>query len=211
MIITCPDCKSNYKIEDNLIPAGGRKVKCFNCENFWLQLIDGEVKKLKLEDDFAKELTQRQNLIRSSLNNKNVKINSLENKNNLLNKYEEKEFLSSLAITEIEQNKKNENNSSVEETRSLIRVGRIRDKLNTKGENIPYKNKNSINKSYLGFILISIFCIALLILYQNHKLIINSSPIIENQLSGIINAADILIYNLTTFINKVINDFLSIF
>ena len=67
MIITCPYCKSHYKIEEILISKNGRKVKCFNCANFWIQFPGGKLTKLKSEESFSTELARRQNLIRNSL------------------------------------------------------------------------------------------------------------------------------------------------
>ena len=46
----------------------GRKVKCFNCSNYWIQHVDGKVVKLNLEDSFSTEINRRENLIKNSLN-----------------------------------------------------------------------------------------------------------------------------------------------
>ena len=206
MIITCPDCKSNYKIEETLISDNGRKVKCFNCTNFWIQFSNGKSLQLKSENNFSSELTRRQNLIRNSLNKKNIQINKTEDKNNLLNKEQEKEFLSSLAITEIEQNRTNEYNSSNDQSNSLNRVELIRDKLNSKEEKNALNYKKGINKSYMGFILVSILFITCFIFYQKREFIIINNPRFEEQLSIIINAFDILVNNLSFFIEKKIGD-----
>ena len=201
MIITCPNCKSNYKIEETLISDNGRKVKCFNCTNFWIQFPDGKFIKLKSEDFFSTELARRQNLIRNSLNKKNIHINKTEDKNNLLNKEQEKEFLSSLAITEIEQNRTNAYNPSNDQSNSLNRLELKRDKLNSKEKN-ALNNKRGINKSYMGFILVSILFITCFIFYQKREFIIINNPRFEEQLSIIINAFDILVNNLNFFIEK---------
>ena len=74
MIIECPYCKSNYKIEETLISKNGRKVKCYSCANFWIQFPDGNFIKIKSEDSFSTELIRRKNLIRNSLNSKNILI-----------------------------------------------------------------------------------------------------------------------------------------
>tara|TARA_A100001011_G_scaffold388488_1_gene468178 strand:+ start:124 stop:756 length:633 start_codon:yes stop_codon:yes gene_type:complete len=205
MIITCPNCKSNYKIEETLISDNGRKVKCFNCTNFWIQFPNGKSLQLKSENDFSSELTRRQNLIRNSLNKKNIHINKTEDKNNLLNKEQEKEFLSSLAITEIEQNRTNAYNPSNDQSNSLNRLELKRDKLNSKEKN-ALNNKRGINKSYMGFILVSILFITCFIFYQKREFIIINNPRFEEQLSIIINAFDILVNNLNFFIEKKIGD-----
>ena len=36
MIINCDKCNKKFNIKDNLIPEGGRKVKCGYCSNVWL-------------------------------------------------------------------------------------------------------------------------------------------------------------------------------
>ena len=134
MIIICPHCKSNYKLEESLISKNGRKVKCYNCANFWIQFPDGKLIEVKSEGSFSTELARRQNLIRNSLSKKNIDINNVEHGNNLLSKEQEKQLLSSLAITEIEQNQINKDNSLNENNFSINRVELIRDKLNSKEE-----------------------------------------------------------------------------
>lgn len=36
MILTCPDCTSQFKVNAALIPAGGRKVRCASCKHEWI-------------------------------------------------------------------------------------------------------------------------------------------------------------------------------
>ena len=202
MIITCPDCKSNYKIEDNLISNNGRKVKCFNCANFWIQFPGGKLTKLKSEESFSTELARRQNLIRNSLNKKNIDINNSEHRNNLFSKEQEKELLSSLAITEIEQNQINKDNSLNNKNISNNRVELIRDKLNSKEEKNSISNKKVINKSYLGFISVSIIFIICFIFYQKPEFFVGKNTKFEEELLIIVNYIDILITNLIHFIEK---------
>ena len=197
MIIRCPYCKSNYKIEESLISKNGRKVKCFNCTNFWIQFPDGKFIKLKSEDSFSTELARRQNLIRNSLSKKNININNVEYGNNLLSKEQEKELLSSLAITEIEQNQINNDNNI-----SINRVELIRDKLNSKEDKNSISNKKAINKSYLGFILVSIIFIICFIFYKKPEFFVGKNTKFEEELLIIVNYIDILITNLIYFIEK---------
>lgn len=35
MIIKCPNCKTKFKVDDNLIPTEGKKVKCSLCLKTW--------------------------------------------------------------------------------------------------------------------------------------------------------------------------------
>lgn len=37
MILTCPECGTNYVVKDGAIPAGGRKVRCASCKHSWHQ------------------------------------------------------------------------------------------------------------------------------------------------------------------------------
>ena len=184
MIIICPYCKSNYKIEENLISKNGRKVKCYNCTNFWIQFPDGKIIEVKSEGSFSTELARRQNLIRNSLSKKNIDINNIDHRNNLLSKEQEKQLLSSLAITEIEQNQIN------------------RDKSNSKEENNLTSFKKVINKSYLGFILISIIIIICFLIYQKPEFFVGKNTKFEKELIIIVNYIDILITNLIYFIEK---------
>ena len=36
MIITCPNCKKQFKIDPALIPEDGRHLKCGSCDHVWL-------------------------------------------------------------------------------------------------------------------------------------------------------------------------------
>ena len=42
MIITCPNCKKQFKIDASLIPVEGRDVQCGSCNNVWFYQIDNE-------------------------------------------------------------------------------------------------------------------------------------------------------------------------
>ncbi|QNM82117.1 zinc-ribbon domain-containing protein [Sphingomonas sabuli] len=41
MILTCPECSTQYAVKDGAIPDGGRKVRCAACGNSWHQMPDG--------------------------------------------------------------------------------------------------------------------------------------------------------------------------
>ena len=203
MIIKCPYCKSSYKIEESLISKNGRKIKCFKCDNFWIQSPSGKVKKLKSEDSFYTELARRQNLIRNSLSKKNIDINNAEYRNNLLSKEQEKELLSSLAITEIEQNQIYNDNSLDDNNISINRVELTKDKLNSKEEKNSNSNKKVINKSYLGFILVSIIFIICFIFYQKPEFFIGKNTKFEEELLIILNYIDLFIKNLISFLKNI--------
>ena len=35
MIISCPNCKKNFEVRDDLIPESGRLLQCSSCSNKW--------------------------------------------------------------------------------------------------------------------------------------------------------------------------------
>src|SRR5689334_18145644 len=37
MILTCPNCATQYVVKDGAIPAGGRQVRCASCKHSWHQ------------------------------------------------------------------------------------------------------------------------------------------------------------------------------
>ena len=117
------------EIEKKLLSQKGRKVKCFNCSNYWIQHVDGKVVKLNLEDSFSTELNRRENLVKNSLNKSKLISKETNEKESVLTAQEEKELLSSLAISEIEKNRNSKNNLSYTDSNSMNRVENIRGKL----------------------------------------------------------------------------------
>ena len=54
MIIGCPNCNKQFKINLSLIPDNGRDLKCGSCDHVWFYKIeDNNVEPLPLHDDFA--------------------------------------------------------------------------------------------------------------------------------------------------------------
>ena len=54
MIISCPNCNKQFKINPSLIPDDGRDVKCGSCDHIWFYKIDNnKTETLTLNDDFA--------------------------------------------------------------------------------------------------------------------------------------------------------------
>ena len=54
MIISCPNCNKQFKINPSLIPDNGRDVKCGSCDHVWFYKIeDNKAESLPLNDDFA--------------------------------------------------------------------------------------------------------------------------------------------------------------
>ena len=54
MIISCPNCNKQFRINPSLIPDNGRDLKCGSCNHLWFYKIeDNKIKPLPLHDDFA--------------------------------------------------------------------------------------------------------------------------------------------------------------
>ena len=54
MIISCPNCNKQFKINPSLIDDNGRSVKCGSCNHVWFYKIeDNKTEQLPLSDDFA--------------------------------------------------------------------------------------------------------------------------------------------------------------
>ena len=202
MIIKCPNCNSNYEIEKKLLSQKGRKVKCFNCSNYWIQHVDGKVVKLNLEDSFSTELNRRENLVKNSLNKSKLISKETNEKDSVLTAQQEKELLSSLAISEIEKNRNSENNLSYTNSNSMNRVENIRGKLKNKDEPPIIKIERGLNKSYLGFIIISIFFISGYIFYQIPEFFIGQNTIYEEELLMFKDYIDFFVTNLSQMIQR---------
>jgi len=56
MIISCPNCNKQFKINPSLIPDNGRDLKCGSCDHVWFYKIEDNIAEpLSLRDDFAKK------------------------------------------------------------------------------------------------------------------------------------------------------------
>ena len=54
MIIGCPNCNKQFKINLSLIPDTGRDLKCGSCDHLWFYKIEDNITEpLPLRDDFA--------------------------------------------------------------------------------------------------------------------------------------------------------------
>ena len=102
MIITCPNCNKQFKIDNSLIPNEGRELQCGACNNIWFYKIEqkndrilnlnNEITNKEIEDNVEKkekeieEKKQDFGKIDTKINIE--KENILENqKNNTLSKY----------------------------------------------------------------------------------------------------------------------------
>ena len=56
MIITCPNCNKQFKIDDSLIPDEGRDLQCGSCNNVWFYKVEDENSDtLKLKEEIVKK------------------------------------------------------------------------------------------------------------------------------------------------------------
>ena len=54
MIISCPNCNKQFKINPSLITDNGRNLKCGSCDHVWFYKIEyNKTEPLPLHDDFA--------------------------------------------------------------------------------------------------------------------------------------------------------------
>ena len=96
MIITCPNCNKQFKIDNSLIPDEGRDLQCGSCNHIWfydIQEKNNEVLELKQEiisEDIEtkaedkeykiEEKQQPEEIIKTEINNKKKEKNSEEQK-----------------------------------------------------------------------------------------------------------------------------------
>ena len=53
MIITCPNCNKQFKIESSLIPQEGRDLQCGSCNNVWFYKIEENNAVLTLNEEIV--------------------------------------------------------------------------------------------------------------------------------------------------------------
>ena len=97
MIITCPNCNKQFKIDNSLIPDEGRDLQCGSCNHIWfynIQEKNNEVLELRHEiisedietkaenkNDKIEEKQQPEEIIKTEINNKKKEKNSEKQKN----------------------------------------------------------------------------------------------------------------------------------
>ena len=97
MVITCPNCNKQFKIDNSLIPDEGRDLQCGSCNHIWfynIQEKNNEVLELKQEiisedietkaekkEDKLEEEQQPEVIIKNEINIKKKKENSEKQKN----------------------------------------------------------------------------------------------------------------------------------
>ena len=117
MIITCPNCNKQFKIDNSLIPDEGRDLQCGSCNHIWfynIQEKNNGVLELKQEiinqdietkpenkEDKIEEKQQPEEIIKTEINNKKKEKNSEnQKKTTTLKKIENKgsKFFSYLIV-----------------------------------------------------------------------------------------------------------------
>ena len=99
MIITCPNCNKQFKIDNSLIPDEGRDLQCGSCNHIWfynIQEKNNEVLELKQEiisedietkaenkDDKIEQKKQPEEIIKTEINNKKKEKNLEKQKNTI--------------------------------------------------------------------------------------------------------------------------------
>ena len=69
MIITCPNCNKQFKIDNSLIPDEGRDLQCSSCNNVWFYKVEEQNNEiLKLKDEIVSKK------IETKLDDENEKI-----------------------------------------------------------------------------------------------------------------------------------------
>ena len=99
MIITCPNCNKQFKIDNSLIQDEGRDLQCGSCNHVWFYKYEeknNEILELKQEiisediepkaenennEDQIKEKQQTEEIIKTEINNKKKEKNSEKQKN----------------------------------------------------------------------------------------------------------------------------------
>ena len=93
MIITCPNCNKQFKIDNSLIPDEGRDLQCGSCNHIWFYNIQEKnkwsnraerwnyhwrhwKKKTENKEDKIEEKQQSDEIIKTEINNKKKEKNS---------------------------------------------------------------------------------------------------------------------------------------
>ena len=87
MIISCPNCQTNFNVKDGLIPINGRKLKCSKCGHKWFY-------KYKLENDKSEDRQNTKILNQSSneVQNENIDDEQFNSPDEQLSETKEENF-----------------------------------------------------------------------------------------------------------------------
>ena len=101
MIITCPNCNKQFRIDNSLIPNEGRDLQCGSCNHIWFY---------KIQDKNNEVLELKQEIISEEIETK-TEINK--------GKIEEKQQSEEIIKTEIDNKKKEKNSEKEKNTTSF--------------------------------------------------------------------------------------------
>ena len=94
MIITCPNCKKQFKIDNSLITHKGRNLQCGSCDHVWFYKSEEKNNELlKLDDDNLSkdiEIAAKQDEEKIEDSNQNLKKNKTKTNNELKEKITDK-------------------------------------------------------------------------------------------------------------------------
>tara|TARA_Y100000741_G_scaffold255821_1_gene197184 strand:- start:238 stop:678 length:441 start_codon:yes stop_codon:yes gene_type:complete len=73
MIVECPSCGKNYKVDDSLIANNGRLVQCSNCSNKWIVKKEIKIDEVERDDQNLRNnnQTNKENTISPDINGEN--------------------------------------------------------------------------------------------------------------------------------------------
>ena len=77
MIITCPNCNKQFKIDSSLIPYEGRDLQCGSCNHVWFY---------KLEDENSDTLKLKEEIVKKEIKTNMIKICYITMNDNYLSK-----------------------------------------------------------------------------------------------------------------------------
>ena len=105
MIITCPNCNKQFKIDISLIPDEGRDLQCGSCNHIWFyktqdknnealelkqEIVSDDIEtKIENKEDKIEGKEQPEEIIKPETNNKKKEKNSEKQKNTTTHKIEE--------------------------------------------------------------------------------------------------------------------------
>ena len=182
MIISCPNCNKQFKIDNSLIPDEGRDLQCGSCNHIWLYKIEEENSKiLKLKEEIDS------NDIETKVDVNNEEI--IENKNPLakiktdINNKKKEINLEKQKVTNL--SKKTEKIDKIKQTQKKIKTeinNEQKIKISEKQKNsATYKNAENKGSKFFSYLIVFIISfVALIILLDTLKTpLINVFPELE--------------------------------
>ena len=97
MIITCPNCNKQFKIDNSLIPNDGRDLQCGSCDHVWFY---------KIEDKSKLPLTLNENISKKKVDtdieikDKNLKFSKKLEKERIIEPEKKKEISKAIPKTD---------------------------------------------------------------------------------------------------------------